>query len=423
MSVLELVIWSAAAGAMGVVLAFSVAEMLVLRSAAGLQGSAYHAACLLFVVLLSGLAAQLSPPGRDTWLHPAQVLIGPLCNAVGHHWVRGWLGATQRDGLMEAGLRIATWGALVSGLVCLMLPRPQQLPAAALLSLLNSAVLLWLTVRAFLLGDRLALGMAAAGALTLAAVAGLYAVALRLPGFTPGWQAAAAVCAVLANATVAVMIWLRSHPHVLARAEGASALQRDPVTRLYSGVALVQKLIKAQRRRRRTRRDGAVLAIVVFDVERIAAQVGSRGVHEMFIGVAQRIQRQVGVVNPVGRYWDRCFVSLVETIHSPAWLRTLGLRVASSLRRPMEVSGLDGERVEILLDIGVGVVHLAPGHAPVEDILHDAQRIAEAARGMRSRAATLEPGSGEVVPVEEANLGPRRHGHASLVPHAVPVRT
>jgi hypothetical protein len=38
---------------------------------------------------------------------------------------------------------------------------------------------------------------------------------------------------------------------------------------------------------------------------------------------------------------------------------------------------------------------------------------------MRSRAAILDPRTGEVVPVEEANLGPRRHGH---VPHAAPVQ-
>jgi hypothetical protein len=65
-----------------------------------------------------------------------------------------------------------------------------------------------------------------------------------------------------------------------------------------------------------------VLAIMVFDTERVLAQAGSSGLNEMFIHLATRIQRQVGVVNPVGRYYDRCFITLVETIHSPAWLRT-----------------------------------------------------------------------------------------------------
>jgi len=139
----------------------------------------------------------------------------------------------------------------------------------------------------------------------------------------------------------------------------------------------------------------------------------------LLVAIAGRIQRQVGVVNPVGRYYNHCFISLVETIHSPAWLRTLGLRVASSLRRPISVTALDGERIEVRADIGVGVVHLERSHSQVEDILHDAQRMAQAARAMRSRAAILDPATGEVVPVEHANLGPRRHGQ---VPHAVPAQ-
>ena len=75
-------------------------------------------------------------------------------------------------------------------------------------------------------------------------------------------------------------------------------------------------------------------------------------------------------------------------------------------------------RLEVKVDIGVGVVHLLREATPVEDILHDAQRMAEAARGMRSRAAMLDPATGEVVAVEHADLGPRRNGRPRLAPHA-----
>ncbi|MDB5882952.1 MAG: hypothetical protein JWP43_2830, partial [Ramlibacter sp.] len=181
---------------------------------------------------------------------------------------------------------------------------------------------------------------------------------------------------------------------------------------------LVQKLIKAQRRRERTGRDGAVLAVLVFDLDRIAAQVGTAGVNEMFICIASRIQRQVGVVNPVCRYYERCFVSLVESIQSPSWLRTLGLKVGTAVRRPMHVMAATGERVEICADVGVGVVHLSRGAAAVEDILHEAERMALAARGMRSRAAILDPVTGRIMPVEQADLGRRRGAHARLAARA-----
>jgi hypothetical protein len=147
-----------------------------------------------------------------------------------------------------------------------------------------------------------------------------------------------------------------------------------------------------------------MLAVTVFDTERITALVGTAGLNEVWMTLAARIQRQVGVVNPVGRYWDRCFVALVETIPAPGWLRTLGLRLAASLRQPLEVSGRDGEPVRLRLDLGVGVVRLAPGHGEVEDMLHDAQRLAEAARAMRSRAATADAVSGEALPIEQARL-------------------
>lgn len=117
----------------------------------------------------------------------------------------------------------------------------------------------------------------------------------------------------------------------------------------------------------------------------------------------------------------------METIHSPTWLRTLGLHVSSALRRPLAITSVNGEAVEIWPDIGVGVLHLTRDHADVQDILHDAQRMAEAARGMRSRAAILDPATGDVVPVENANLGGktltkaalRRHRLKGYVPHAI----
>jgi GGDEF domain-containing protein len=274
-----------------------------------------------------------------------------------------------------------------------------------------------LTVRAWLLGDRLAPLMALGCLLTLPAIAGLYAAALNLP-LRFGLEAVFALCAALSNGFTGFSLWRRDrHAWKNDRGDG-QASQFDPVTKLYSGIVLVQKLIKAQRRRRRTRRDGAVLAIMVFDTERVVSQAGHAGLNELFITLASRIQRQVGVVNPVGRYWDRCFVSMVETIHSPAWLRTLGLRVSTSMRRPIQVTNANGERIELQADIGVGVVHISSASDAVEDILHDAQRMAEAARTMRSRAAIMDPATSEVVPVEDANLGPRRHRHPAHVRHA-----
>jgi GGDEF domain-containing protein len=412
----ELAIWSMATGAIAAVVLARLADLFVRPSLAQGQGVAYHVTVLLLVMILSGVAGQLWPRMEGRELHYAQVLAGPVCVGLSQFWIRGWLKAAQRDRITSWALRLSSLALPLVGFACLVLPAAQQIPVAAAISLLGGSLTLWLTVRAWLMGDRLAPVMAAGCLLTLPAIGGMYAIAMGVPMGL--WaHALLATVAALSNAVTGFILWRRDRHEWRTREEGAPS-QFDPVTKLYSGISLVQKLVKAQRRRKRTRREGAVLAIMVFDVDRILAQAGAAGVNDVFICIATRIQRQVGVVNPVGRYYDRCFVSLVETIHSPAWLRTLGLRVASSLRRPMEVMTANG-RLEIKVDIGVGVVHLSRGAAPVEDILHDAQRMAEAARGMRSRAAMLDPSTGEVVAVEHANLGPRRHRNPKLVPHAL----
>jgi GGDEF domain-containing protein len=221
-----------------------------------------------------------------------------------------------------------------------------------------------------------------------------------------------AACAVLANGLTGAVLWHRER-HQWRTRETGSVPALDPVTKLHSSAALVHRMVESQKRRRRTRRQGAVLAITVFDAERIAVQVGNAGLNEVWMTLAARIQRQVGVVNPVGRYWDRCFVALVETIPAPASLRSLGLRVAASLRQPVEVTGREGDPVLVRVDAAVGVVHLVSGRSEVEDVLDAAQRLAEAARAMASRTAMTDPLSGAPMAIEAVQLA-ARHPHYLL---------
>ncbi|TWO73414.1 diguanylate cyclase [Caenimonas sedimenti] len=410
MSVLEVAIWSGAAGAITLVVLICLSDWILLRTMATAQGTAYNLATLAFVLLLSGVAQAIFPAMDPEAAHIAKVLIGPLCVGLGNYWVRAWLSARHRDRLMDICLLGGGALAPVAALVCLLLPLQQQLPASAALVLLNSGMVLWMAVRAWLLGDALALGIAIGGVFMLPAVGGLYAVALGLPGLGPAWQALIALTSVLCISVIGFMLWKRNQHARRTRGFEQVQSQFDPVTKLPGGLPFVQQLLRALERRRLTRRDGAVLAVILFAPEKIVAQTGAAGLNEVYLHLAQRLQKQVGVVNPVGRYWDRCFVALVETIHAPAALRTLGLRVASSLRRPMQVTAADGRNVQVRLDVGIGVVHLDRETAAADDVLHEAQRLAEAARAMASRAAVRDPATGETVPVEHARLGPRRPG-------------
>jgi GGDEF domain-containing protein len=407
MDTLALVMWSMALGVIAALAVARLADLVARPTVSRMRAVAYHLSVFLLVLVLSGVLAHAHAPASGLLL-ALQVLAGPLCVGLSNYWIHGWLRARQRDRLMANALLASAILLPLLGLLALLLPRPQQLPAAAAISLLGGGMTLWLTMRAWLMGDRMALAMALGCLCTLPAIGGLYALAMHLVPMGTLAQALLALCAALSNALTGLVLWRRDRLAWQARGRAARVAAHDPVTHLASARTLVRRLVVALRRRRRTGRDGALLAVMVFDVERIATQVGSAGVNEMWVALAARLQRQLGVVNPVGRYWDRCFVGLVETIPSLPWLRTLGLKVAVSLRHPIELQGLSGERIKVHADIGVGVVHLPPGPVEVEDILHAAQRLAIEARQMRSRAAIRDPVSAAVVPVEHAALAPRR---------------
>ncbi|HSH88720.1 MAG TPA: 7TM diverse intracellular signaling domain-containing protein [Ramlibacter sp.] len=409
---LELAIWSAAAGAILMVVLICVSDFVLLRTVAAAQGAAYNLVALFFVLILSGVPQAIAPNMDTSWVRTAQVLVGPACVCAGDFWVRGWFGARHRDRLMDLSLWIAGTLVPVAAIAFLfLLPPSQQLPASAIIVLLNSGLVLWMSVRAWMLGDGLALGIAIGCLLMLPAVGGLYAVALSIPGLGPAWQALIALLSVLCISVIGLMLWKRNQLQRRARGFEPVQSQFDPVTKLPGGAPFVRQLLRAQERRRLTKREGAVIAVILFAPDKIMANAGNAGLNEVYMHLAQRLQRQVGVVNPVGRYWDRCFVALVETIHSPAALRTLGLRVATSMRRPMHVNAPDGRTVQVRAEIGVGIVHLGREPAAVEDLLHEAQELAEAAQAMASRAAIRDPKTREPIPVEHAQLGPRPRHH------------
>lgn len=410
MTAVEIIIWSLALGAIGAVALGRLVDLAARPSVSRSHSAAFHVAVFAFVAVLSGLFDVLDTLSDHDLLEAAQVMAGPLCVGLSAFWIGGWLNARHRERLMAGTLRLAALVTPLAAVACFALPAQLRLPAAGALSLLAASLTLWVIWRASLLGDGLAPVMAFGCLLTLPAIAGMYATAMQLPDITALWQALFAFCAAMSNGLIGFVLWRRDQHDWRARHEDSGS-DFDPVTRLHTGVTLGQRLVKAQLRRRRMKRDGAVLAVMVFNVDRVRAQAGARGVNEMFIALAGRIKRQVGVVNPVGRYYDRCFVCLVETIDAPVWLRTLGLRVACSLRRPMEIGTGDGQRIDIHPDIGVGIVHLTPLDTNLDDVLHDAERMAEAARSMPSRTAMLDPETGNVVPVEQAQLAVRRAPH------------
>jgi GGDEF domain-containing protein len=419
MNALTLMVWSMALGAIAAVVVARIFDLLARPSAAQLRSLAYHLSVFLLVLVESGVLRQAASPGPER-LRLLQVLAGPVCVGLSSFWIHAWLAAGERDRLMAAVLRLVAFALPLLGIAALALPPEQQLPAAAALSLAGSGLTCWLTFRAWSIGDRLALPMALGCLLALPAIAGLYAIAMRLGHWSPAAQAAVALAAAASNALTGHVLWRRAM-RLWRMRETGSVPAIDPVTKVHSSAALVQRLVAAQKRRRRTRREGALVAVTVFAPERIAALFGPGALNEVWMTLAARIQRELRGVHPVGRYWERCFVAMVETVPHRAWLRTLGLRLAASLRQPVEVTGRDGEPVRVRVDFGVGLVLLGRRNTEPEDVLDDVQRLAEAARAMRTRAATADLGTGAAVPIEEAQFERPQGRRGAIAPSLVPL--
>ena len=149
------------------------------------------------------------------------------------------------------------------------------------------------------------------------------------------------------------------------------------------------------------------MAVMLFEPESLLSQIGHSGLSELYIELALRMRRHTGIINPAGRYYDRCFLVLFETMHSPRWLGTLSLGTAASLRQPVELTSLSGERILVRADIGVGIIHVSEGGQSVDELVHEAQTVATAARSLPSRAALLDPLTRLPVAAESADLGSR----------------
>ena len=405
MSAAEMMLWSSAAGAVGMMTLVSFVDAALARRAAEWRALGYVAACSAAVILLGGLADALWPHAALP-LHVTKVLIGPVCAAVGCYGVSRWLHADQRDRMMRIALVAMMISAIVGGPLCLLLEPQQRLMASGALAITSMAIALWLAVRAAQRGDAMAWMLATGCLLTLPAQFGLYQTALSVNARPSlALQALTIAASLLSMVITGLVVWRRNRQ--LRHLHQDKTSQRDPASGLFNSLTMLQKIIASQRNRHNTRGDGALMAVMLFEPDALLPQIGHSGLNELYSELALRMRRHTGIINPAGRYYDSCFLVLFESMHSPRLLRTLSLRVAASLRFPVELTSLSGERLLVSADVGVGIIHISNASRNVDDLVHDAQELAKAARYMPSRAALFDPVSRLPVPVESAELGLR----------------
>ena len=403
MTDIEILIWGSAAGAVSLLALIALIDLLVIRTRAAGHAALHVFGVLLFALIMSDLLSVVFHTMTASNLHVARVLIGPLLGAFANYAQRIWMAAHQRDRLMEVIMRVTALASLAAGPLCLLLPIETQLPMAALISLLNLCEMMWLSARSALLGDRLSGALALATLAMLPSAAVLFGQAQGVIAHSNWMQATSALLGVLGLLVNSGLLWLRNRADWRVMRNKTMLSQLDPVTRVYASVAIVQKVLQAQRRRLYTRSQGAVISLMVFGLDTLERQIGQSGVNEMFIVLAARLQHEVGILNPIGRYYDSCFVAQIDTLHSPKDLRRLGLQVAAEASKPINIRSVNGQTLSVKADIGIGIVHVASGRTGADQILDEAQTLARAAQRMRFRVAIRDPISRRPIALELAN--------------------
>jgi diguanylate cyclase (GGDEF)-like protein len=198
---------------------------------------------------------------------------------------------------------------------------------------------------------------------------------------------------------------------------------RDLLTQLWTGAALIRKVDETIARARRNRKEMAVICIEITNTAALRQEFGHNGMEQVIYGLAARVRSLSGAGAVVGRYSDTSFVVLQGSVKQGSVLRTLGLRLASGVRRQFILNPYSTSPREFRADVGVGVARVSPrrelqqrrlqdsvqmggfdSFSLAQDVLHEAAELALAARQFSSRAAIIDPYSRKTVALETAQF-------------------
>jgi diguanylate cyclase (GGDEF)-like protein len=420
-SAVEIAIWSACLGIL-----FSYALLSVFYAAYYRRAQVLHIGGFVLVTFVaifwgSGLARWSLPALSGTTHDRLLLVVMPFSAAVSTWGLRSFLRAEYRDRVIDYGMFASTFVAALSVLVLFWPDHMQAIEIQAVIVVGVAVCSLWLTLRAWLQGDLYALPMLVSCVVLVFGLAGLYATALNMPLMTEPMQAFAAfLCA--SYVVISFQALRRRHANkarMQYRLEANS--DKDLLTRMWTGPALVRKIDEAIVRAKRQRKELTVLAID-FSNALAAKQVhGQQGLDQVVYMMAMRIKHLCGN-DLVGRYGNHGFVAVLESSRNLRFLRSLGLRVSLNLRRPYVIDP-DSDAELFSAELSVGIARLSKdwgGKAAqsasnteigqydslsaAQDILHDAFELAICAKDFRSRVAIVDDASQKPIALEQLKL-------------------
>ncbi|MBS7809128.1 7TM diverse intracellular signaling domain-containing protein [Variovorax sp. PCZ-1] len=421
----EIALWSACLGIFLSYFTLSFFYTAYNRLFQSLEAVVYVFVCGAFVALASGWVVNFFPHlwgiSQQKWL----VLSASSAAAISALGLRGFLRAQQRDALIDRGMLVVVVVAAAQLLWLLLPPQEIRLDVMAMTLIVCAVIGFWLCLRAWLLGDELALAMTVACVAMVFAVTGLFAMALHMFANDLPMQVGTAVCAAGFIVITCHTLKRRHAEFVRMRRAVSMGRDRDLLTQLWTGAALIRKVDESVARAKRNRKEMAVICVELANAATLRQEFGNNGAEQVIYAMAARVRQASGSsAAAVGRYSDSSFVVVLDSVQRPGVLRTVGLRLAVALRRPYMLNAQSSSPGEFRADVGVGVARISPGRqatgrkAPrdstqmgmfdsfslAQDVLHEAAELALSARAFGSRAAIVDAYSRKTVPLESADL-------------------
>jgi len=373
---IEPMIWSAQAGAYAMLLLVSLGIAGFHRTQAAHQQLVWLAICFLMNICINGFIKNVSPTLSDTAFQTLRVAAGPLGTTVSLLALRNWLDLKRRHRFMNVSLLAMAIVGSVAGIACFAIDTDRQFAMSGWVALATGLGAAGICMWAGLLGDRLSWLMAFASVILMAATGIEYGLATR--SIEGEWlHAVSATTIVVGMLMISALIWLRSHNEYESLLRNTTSAEYDPTTQLYNGKTLIQKIGQAQARLKLRAEQGMLLAVVVTGLDTLTAQIGSGGVHELLMRAGARVRKEAGLINPVGRYFDACFVVLIETMNDREEIQRLVTTLYRSFDHPMDIRGLHGETQSVTLQVGIGLARLSH-QSDISSVLQRAENAARA---------------------------------------------
>jgi diguanylate cyclase (GGDEF)-like protein len=426
MTAAEIAIWSGCMGVYVACFAVAVINSVLTRSVAGAHAAAFILAAGAFIWVGSGLVQVFMPGLSAPAVRILALLMGPMAGAVACAGLIAFLRAHQRDVIVQYGLMLAC-GVSAMCLLSFLWPNYDQALEIVAWTIIGCAVtVFWLTLRAALLGDRFAWPMAAACIAMLVMVMVLYATILGVITSNLSLQAIGSVAATSYLLGVAMAVWRRNTEYLRMRRALAMHREKDLLTQLWTGAALIKRVEQTVARARRNRKETAIFCVEIFNIAQLRQELGNNATEQVIYSIAARVRHSVGSSTEVGRYDDSSFVVIVESVKQPSVLRTMGLRLATAVCRQYVLNPQSTSPRDFRADMGVGVARLPASRdakagrqsrmqvldtrfsydtmGVAQEAMHEASALAKAARKFASRAAIVDAYSRKTVALEAADL-------------------